>query len=88
MAKAGLHAMTQHLDMELAGSGIRVNAVSPTVVATPIYRAFIPEDKMEAALSGFDAFHPVGRVGQPADVGAAVDFLLRDDEAILTWTAA
>ena len=41
MAKAGLHALTQHLAMELAADNIRVNAVSPAVVKTPIYEAFI-----------------------------------------------
>ena len=41
MAKAGLHALTQHLAMELADYNIRVNAVSPAVVKTPIYEAFI-----------------------------------------------
>lgn len=37
MAKAGLHSLTQHLAMELASKHIRVNAVSPAVVQTPIY---------------------------------------------------
>ncbi len=41
MAKAGLHSFTQHLAMELAEFNIRVNAVSPAVVVTPIYGAFI-----------------------------------------------
>ena len=41
MAKAGMHAMTQHLAMELAEHNIRVNAVSPAVVKTPIYESFI-----------------------------------------------
>lgn len=41
MAKAGLHAFTQHLAMELADVNIRVNAVAPAVVATPIYGAFL-----------------------------------------------
>jgi NAD(P)-dependent dehydrogenase (short-subunit alcohol dehydrogenase family) len=45
MAKAGLHALTQHLAMELSGYGIRVNAVSPAVVATPVYEAFIPKEQ-------------------------------------------
>ena len=36
MAKAGLHALTQHMAMELAEFDIRVNAVSPAVVKTPI----------------------------------------------------
>jgi NAD(P)-dependent dehydrogenase (short-subunit alcohol dehydrogenase family) len=37
MQKAGLYSLTQHLAMELAGNNIRVNAVSPSVVATPAY---------------------------------------------------
>lgn len=80
MAKAGLHAMTQHLAMELADHGIRVNAVSPAVVVTPIYGAFIDKDAIEETLtSGFDAFHPIGRVGRPEDVARTIDFLLSDD---------
>lgn len=43
MAKAGLHSLTQHLPMELAGKNIRVNAVSPAVVQTPIYEGIHPE---------------------------------------------
>lgn len=78
MAKAGLHALTQHLAMELAGHRIRVNAVSPAVVATPIYGAFVPPDQIDATLAGFDAFHPLGRVGRPADVATVIDFLLSD----------
>ena len=79
MAKSGLHAMTQHLAMELGGSNIRVNAVAPAVVVTPIYGAFIAPDQIENALtSAFDAFHPVGRVGRAEDVAAHIAFLLSD----------
>ena len=46
MAKAGLHALTQHMAMELAEYNIRVNAVSPAVVKTPIYTAFIEPEKL------------------------------------------
>ncbi len=84
MAKAGMHAMTQHLAMELADSGIRVNAVSPAVVETPIYGAFIPPADIHESLKGFNAFHPIGRVGQPADVGAVIDFLLSDGAGWVT----
>ena len=42
-AKAGLHSLTQHLAMELAEHGIRVNAVSPAVVKTPIYEGSFPK---------------------------------------------
>jgi NAD(P)-dependent dehydrogenase (short-subunit alcohol dehydrogenase family) len=78
MAKAGLHSLTQHLAMELAEHGIRVNAVSPAVVETPIYGAFIKPEEISKTLAGFNAFHPIGRVGTAADVGAVIDFLLSD----------
>ena len=84
MAKAGLHALTQHLAMELAEDGIRVNAVSPAVVVTPIYGAFIDPDKIESELQGFNDFHPIGRIGQADDVAATVDHLLSDDAGWVT----
>jgi NAD(P)-dependent dehydrogenase (short-subunit alcohol dehydrogenase family) len=84
MAKAGLHSFTQHLAMELADNHIRVNAVSPAVVETPIYGAFIAPSEIHTTLQGFNGFHPIGRVGQPADVGAVVDFLLSDEAGWVT----
>lgn len=84
MAKAGLHALTQHLAMELAGDGIRVNAVSPAVVFTPIYGAFIEPSQIEEQLQAFNGFHPIGRIGQADDVAATVDHLLSDDASWVT----
>lgn len=78
MAKAGLHAMTQHLALELAPHRIRVNAVSPAVVATPIYESFVPREEVAATLAGFAAFHPLGRIGAPTDIAAVIAFLLSD----------
>jgi len=86
MAKAGLHALTQHLAMELADAGIRVNAVAPAVVETPVYEAFIPREEVKAALQGFNAFHPIGRIGTPDDVAAAIEFLLSNQAAWITGT--
>lgn len=76
MAKAGLHAMTQHLAMELARHRIRVNGVSPAVVETPIYEGFIPKDQVHAALQDFNGFHPIGRIGTAEDVANVIAFLL------------
>ncbi|MEO0572138.1 MAG: SDR family oxidoreductase [Bacteroidota bacterium] len=84
MAKAGLHSLTQHLAMELADHNIRVNAVSPAVVVTPIYGAFIEEDKIEETLQGFNDFHPIGRVGRPDDIAKTIHFLLTDESAWVT----
>ena len=63
VGKGGLHALTRNLALELAPHQIRVNAVAPAVVATPIYERFVPQDKLEATLHSFDGFHPLGRVG-------------------------
>ncbi|MBO1897395.1 SDR family oxidoreductase [Shewanella sp. BF02_Schw] len=84
MAKAGLHALTQHMAMELAGHHIRVNAVSPAVVSTPIYQAFIEPQDMASVLDSFNPFHPIGRVGSPTDVANSIVFLLSDKAAWVT----
>jgi NAD(P)-dependent dehydrogenase (short-subunit alcohol dehydrogenase family) len=84
MAKAGLHALTQHLAMELAAKRIRVNAVSPAVVETPIYEGFIPKEQVHTALQGFNGFHPIGRIGTAKDVAQVVAFLLSEQAAWVT----
>jgi NAD(P)-dependent dehydrogenase (short-subunit alcohol dehydrogenase family) len=84
MAKAGLHALTQHMAMELADKNIRVNAVSPAVVKTPIYESFIEPGKIDETLATFDGFHPIGRIGTSQDVANAVNFLLSDKSSWVT----
>jgi NAD(P)-dependent dehydrogenase (short-subunit alcohol dehydrogenase family) len=76
VAKSGLHALTKNLAMELAPHRIRVNAVAPAVVATPIYERFVPADKLEATLHSFDGFHPLGRTGTARDLANTITFLL------------
>ncbi|WP_341644879.1 SDR family NAD(P)-dependent oxidoreductase [Thauera sp. SDU_THAU2] len=84
MAKAGLHSLTRHLAMELAPKHIRVNAISPAVVETPIYEDFTPEPEMRKARRDFNGFHPIGRVGTPQDVAAVATFLLSDKAGWIT----
>lgn len=86
MAKAGLHSLTQHLAMELASAKVRVNAVSPAVVETAIYEAFIPQAQVHEALQSFNCFHPIGRIGTPEDVAEVVSFLLSDKTSWITGT--
>ena len=87
MQKAGLHSLTQHLAMELADHKIRVNAVSPAVVDTPVYHGvFGGEDAAKEALVGFNNFHPIGRNGTASDVAKSILFLLSDDSTWVTGT--
>jgi NAD(P)-dependent dehydrogenase (short-subunit alcohol dehydrogenase family) len=74
-AKAGVHALTRNLAIELAADHIRVNAVAPAVVETPVYNTFLSEDEVKEVLPTFNNFHPLGRNGQPQDVTSAILFL-------------
>lgn len=84
MAKAGLHALTQHMAMELADKNIRVNAVSPAIVKTPIYESFIEPNKIDETLATFDEFHPIGRIGTSTDIANTINFLLSDESSWVT----
>lgn len=86
MQKAGLHALTQHMAMELADANIRVNAVSPAVVQTPIYQAFIVPEQVDEVLQSFNDFHPIGRIGSVNDVADAISFLLGESSQWITGT--
>jgi NAD(P)-dependent dehydrogenase (short-subunit alcohol dehydrogenase family) len=85
MQKAGLHSLTQHLAMELADYKIRVNAVSPAVVETPVYDSvFGGKEEANKALQGFHGFHPIGRNGKAQDVADTISFLLSDKASWVT----
>jgi NAD(P)-dependent dehydrogenase (short-subunit alcohol dehydrogenase family) len=85
-ANAGVHALVHNLALELAGDKIRINAVAPAVVETPLYSTFMTKEQVQKTLPTFNAFHPLGRIGQPGDVAEAILFLASDQSGWITGT--
>ena len=83
-AKGGVHTLTRNLAIEFAKDNIRVNAVAPAVVETPVYGSFIPEDQVSSVLESFNGFHPLGRIGQPRDIVSAITYLACDESGWIT----
>ena len=78
-SKGGIIALTMGLARQLSPFKINVNAVCPGTTETPITKAFTPE-AMERLLTR----NPLGRLGKPEDMAAAVAFLASDDAAFIT----
>lgn len=85
-ANAGVHAMVRNLAIELAPLKIRINAVAPAVVETPVYNTFLSDEQVKDVLPTFNAFHPLGRNGQPRDVAEAILFLASEQASWITGT--
>ncbi|ROO84912.1 NAD(P)-dependent dehydrogenase (short-subunit alcohol dehydrogenase family) [Actinocorallia herbida] len=78
-SKAGLLGLTRALAHQLAGDGVRVNAVCPGYIDTPLLA--IAGEGMRAE---FAAKSPLGRMGLPAEVASAVRFLMSDEASFIT----
>ena len=76
-AKGGVHALTGNLAIELAPQRIRVNAIAPAVVETPLLDPLFTREQVLA----FNRFHPLGRNGQSCDVTEAVLFLADEERS-------
>jgi 3-oxoacyl-[acyl-carrier protein] reductase len=78
-AKAGILGFTKSLAREVGSRGITVNAIAPGFIDTDMTRALA-----EAQRAALNAQIPLGRLGQPADIAAAVAFLCSPDGAYIT----
>ncbi|WP_129656626.1 GolD/DthD family dehydrogenase [Rothia halotolerans] len=79
-SKAAIVGMTKAMSLEWAPRGVTVNAVSPTVVETPLGKKAWAGEKGERARAGI----PAGRFAQPEEVAAMVAYLASDDAAMVT----
>ena len=81
-SKAGLLSLARNLSAELISRGIRVNAVSPGPIATPLYSKLgLSAADLEATSEALQKQIPARRFGKPAEVASAVVFLASDESA-------
>ncbi|MBV9521511.1 MAG: SDR family oxidoreductase [Alphaproteobacteria bacterium] len=84
-SKAGILGMTRAVALDLADKGVRVNAISPSLVLTELARDILSRERdPAAALAHRKAQHPVGRLGRPEEIGAAAVYLASDASAWVT----
>ena len=77
-SKAAVRNFARSWALDLQGRGIRVNVVSPGPVKTPGLGGLVPEEQRQGLYDALAAQVPLGRIGEPAEVGKAVAFLASD----------
>lgn len=81
-SKAGLISLARTLSGELISRGIRVNALSPGPVSTPIYgKLGLSAEELQKTAAGILGQIPAGRFGEPGEIAKAVVFLVSDESA-------
>lgn len=83
-SKGGVVQLTRAAALDCAKAGIRVNAVCPGVIRTPMVEPLVGDREAEA---GLIALEPIGRMGKPEEVAEAVVWLCSDAASFVTGTA-
>ena len=85
-SKGAVRLMSKTDALLYAGDGIRVNSVHPGFIWTPLVEGLAKEsdEGVEAFRKGLDDLHPIGHVGEPADIAAGIAYLASDDAKFVT----
>ena len=86
-SKHGVVGLTRAAAAEYGARGIRVNAVLPGIIRTPMIARLSEDPQFSAIFDGLRQRHPIGRFGEPAEVGEAVKWLLSDSASFVNGTA-
>lgn len=82
-AKAAVIFLAKSFSNDLLARKIRVNVITPGTTDTPAFDKFVPAEHIEAVKAQFAGAMPIGRIGQPSDIGKTAVFLASEDSAFL-----
>lgn len=85
-AKGAIYSLTKSLAAEFAPAGVRVNAIGPGPIDTPLLRAGRTAEQFAAVENKYANTLPIGRLGRPSEVAMVVDYLLSDRASYVSGT--
>lgn len=86
-SKGGVVLLTKNMAIDYGRLGIRVNAVCPGFIDTPMFRSVMGSETMTQYRDEYREHHKLGRFGQPTEIASAVAFLASDDASFITGHA-
>jgi len=82
-AKAAVIFLAKAFSNDLLDRKIRANVITPGTTDTPAFEKFVPAEQIEAVKQHFAGVMPIGRIGQPSDIGKTAVFLASDDSSFM-----
>ena len=82
-AKAAVIYLAKGFSSDLLDRKIRANVITPGTTDTPAFEKFVPAEQIEGIKKHFASEMPIGRIGQPSDIGKTAVFLASDDSSFM-----